>query len=185
MGEPGRVAIASDVGGFATLPAPRFGTEACPGSAGDAVRSAGGRLRAQALAQRNGVRYQAPLTSIPAWRFPSKAAFTDDETRAWLQTARDVVAAKTPAQKTDAQRLVLERWQAMNEGPNAPLSRSIAGKREFDVNLDGMAHYGMIPDFFQDSANVARAAGAPELIAPLFRSAEMYLQMWERLEKRQ
>ena len=72
----------------------------------------------------------------------------------------------------------------MNEGPNVPLQRSVAGQREFDVNLDGMAHYGMFPDFLQDSANVARAAAAPELIPPMFRSAEMYLQMWERLEKR-
>ncbi|MDP1825936.1 MAG: membrane dipeptidase [Archangium sp.] len=181
----GGVAIASDVGGFATLPAPRFGTEACPGARGDAVRSANGRLRSQALAQRNGVQYQTKLTSIGPWRFPQKngAPFTDEETRAWLTTALAVTSARTPATKAAAQRLVLERWTAMNEGPNAPLSRSLAGKREFDVNLDGVAHYGMIPDFFQDSTNVARAAGAPELIAPLFRSAEQYLQMWERLER--
>ncbi len=170
----GGVAIASDVGGFATLPAPRFGTEACPGSRDDKVRSAGDRLRTQALAQQNGVRYQTPLSVAAPWRFAAKgSAFTEEETRVWLAVA----------QGAPAKGVVLERWKAMLEGPNAPLSRSVAGKREFDVNLDGVAHYGMIPDFLQDSANVARAAGAPGLIAPLFHSAEQYLQMWERLER--
>jgi hypothetical protein len=69
------------------------------------------------------------------------------------------------------------------KGPNAPLERSVAGKRDFDVNLDGMAHYGMMPDFFQDLANVERAAGKGAAVAPLFRSAEGYLQMWERVER--
>ncbi len=185
LGTDGRVAIASDVGGFATLPAPRFGVEACPGAKGDAVRSAGGRLRAQALAQRNGVRYQTPVASVGPWRFERRgdSAFSEEETKQWLALARDTVAVRPPATRTEAQRLVLERWQAMTEGPNAPLSRSVAGQREFDVNLDGVAHYGLLPDFFQDAANVSRAAGAPELVPPLFRSAEQYLQMWERIER--
>ncbi len=132
----GTVAIASDVGGFATMPGPRFGPEACPGARGDAVRSSGGRVEKQVSAQGNRVRYEGlhPLTPT------------------------------------------------LSPSGERELSPSFAGKRTFDVNVDGVAHYGMIPDFFQDSANVARAAGAPELVPPLFRSAEMYLQMWERLE---
>jgi hypothetical protein len=169
---PGRAGIASDVGGFATLPAPRFGVDACPGARGDAVRRANGRMRSQAFAQRNGVVYQTPVTSLGTWRFEPKATgddspYTPAEVRAW------------GAGRPDPQ-----RWAAMREGPNAPLERSTAGTREFDVNLDGMAHYGMLPDFFQDAANVGRAAGQGGVLAPIFHSAETYLQMWERIEAR-
>lgn len=169
---PGISGIASDVGGFATMPTPRFGVDACPGARGDAVRRANGRIRTQAFAQRNGVTYQTPVTSLGRWRFEQKATgddspYTSDEVRAWQSGHPD-----------------RERWAAMSEGPNAPLERSTAGTREFDVNLDGMAHYGMLPDFFQDSANVARAAHQGQLLAPIFHSAEKYLQMWQRIERR-
>lgn len=75
-------------------------------------------------------------------------------------------------------RHVRDRWTAMRSGTNAPLTRSMAGpRRDFDYNLDGLAHYGMIPDMLQDLKNV----GFPraEMIA-LFSSAEQYLQVWQR-----
>ncbi len=181
-GAEGQVALASDVGGFATMPAPRFGVDACPGARGDRVRRAGGRMRAQALAQRNGVHYQTPPTSLGRFRFEQHASGDDApydaaEVRAWAEVAPDLALGR----RVD-NRLVAERWAAMSEGPNPGLVRSQAGTREFDVNLDGMAHYGMLPDLLQDSANVARASGQPHLLHPLFRSAEFYLRMWERIE---
>lgn len=191
-GVPGRIGIASDVGGFATMPAPRFGVDACPGARDDALRRAGGRIRTQALAQRNGVQYHTPLASVGPWRFARRgdgldAAYTEAEARQWLDRARR--AAENPraepgplSGRGDA--LIDERWGAMTEGPNVALARCVAGTREFDVNVDGMAHYGMLPDFLQDSVNVARAAGRPEALKPLFRSAEVYLEMWEKIEQR-
>ncbi len=140
LGTAGSVALASDVGGFARMPAPRFGAEACPGSQGDALRGANGRRDAQVSAQTDAVRYQTPLPG--------------DLTR--------------------------DRWAATQ----SPLQRSVAGTRAFDVNVDGMAHYGMFPDFLQDVANVAAAHGASSAVAPLFRSAEAYLRMWKRVEAR-
>jgi hypothetical protein len=185
LGKTGEVGIASDVGGFAMMPAPRFGVEACPGARGDEARRAGGRIRAQALAQRNGVQYRERLGPLEAWHFENAgrgedAAFTPTEVARWIALGGDTRLRPDPTQKG----LVEERWAAMNEGPNAPLSRSFAGRRQFDVNLDGVAHYGMIPDFLQDAANVSRAAGAQGLVPPLFRSAERYLQMWQRIERR-
>ena len=186
-GPAGRIAIATDVGGFATMPAPRFGVEACPGARGDEVRRAGGRIRSQALAQRNGVRYTTALESVGAWRFERRgdgedAAYSQFEAQAWRDTAAQFVPGLPPP--APVSNVVAERWAAMNEGPNEPLERSRAGTREFDVNLDGMAHYGMLPDFLQDVANVTRAAGQPGRLSPLFKSAEYYLQMWERIEAR-
>jgi microsomal dipeptidase-like Zn-dependent dipeptidase len=75
--------------------------------------------------------------------------------------------------------VVIERlWDKMRESTAPPLQRSTAGPvREFDYNLDGLAHYGMLPDMLQDLKNV----GLPEnVIDGFFRSAERYIQVWER-----
>jgi hypothetical protein len=72
------------------------------------------------------------------------------------------------------------KWQQMS-GDNRPLARSTAGeRRDFDVNIDGMAHYGMLPDLLQDLRNIGLTA---EDLAPLFRSAYDYVQMWDACER--
>lgn len=54
-------------------------------------------------------------------------------------------------------------------------------ERDFDVNLEGLAHYGLLPDWLQDNRNV----GLDEQhMAPLFMGAEDYVEMWERAERR-
>jgi microsomal dipeptidase-like Zn-dependent dipeptidase len=76
---------------------------------------------------------------------------------------------------------IWDKWEQM-KGNNRPLARSIAGeRRDFDINLDGMAHYGMLPDFLQDLRNIGLAA---EDLAPFFRSAYDYVQMWDNCERR-
>lgn len=66
------------------------------------------------------------------------------------------------------------------------LKRSMAGEpgkreRDFDINMDGMAHYGMLPDFLQDLWNI----GIPEeVMDTLYHSAEDYIRVWERCEER-
>lgn len=63
---------------------------------------------------------------------------------------------------------------------DAALVQSRIGNRRFDINNDGLAHYGMLPDFFQD---LIASGMTPEGLAPLFRSAEDYIQMWEKCER--
>jgi hypothetical protein len=64
------------------------------------------------------------------------------------------------------------------DGPNEPLRRCTAGPRhDYDFNLDGLAHYGLLPDFLQDLKNLGPTA---EDLAPLFRSAGDYVDLWER-----
>ena len=76
---------------------------------------------------------------------------------------------------------ILKKWRQM-KGNNQPLVRSLAGeRRDFDINLDGMAHYGMLPDFLQDICNTGLA---PQDLAPLFRSAYDYVEMWRVCEQR-
>ncbi len=59
------------------------------------------------------------------------------------------------------------------------LDKQVSGQRTFDINTDGVAHYGLYPDWVQDVQNVAGADG-DKVIEDLSRGAEAYLQMWER-----
>jgi hypothetical protein len=77
--------------------------------------------------------------------------------------------------------VIWAKWRQM-EGDNPPLLRSKAGeRRDFDINLDGMAHYGMLPDLLQDIRN---SGLSPADFAPLFRSAYDYITMWGVCERR-
>ncbi len=76
---------------------------------------------------------------------------------------------------------VWKKWQDM-QGDNPPLQRNTAGpRRDFDINLDGLAHYGLLPDFLQDIRNQGLAV---EDFAPLFRSANDYVEVWATCEQR-
>ncbi len=54
-----------------------------------------------------------------------------------------------------------------------------SGKRVYDINVDGVAHYGLYPDWMEDLRKVAGADG-DAISADMARGAEAYLQMWER-----
>lgn len=54
--------------------------------------------------------------------------------------------------------------------------RQISGERIFDLNVDGVSHYGLYPDFIAD---MRQQPGGEESVKYLFRSAEAYLQFWE------
>lgn len=57
--------------------------------------------------------------------------------------------------------------------------RQVTGERVFDFNTDGVAHYGLLPDYLAD---MQRQPGGEDAMRYLFRSAEAYLQLWERVE---
>jgi hypothetical protein len=57
------------------------------------------------------------------------------------------------------------------------LQQSKAGTRVFNYNTEGLAHFGLIPEMIQDLKNI----GVTERdLDPLFRSAEGYIQLWEK-----
>ena len=75
---------------------------------------------------------------------------------------------------------VQARWTEMRRpGTTAPpMHRSTAGPtRDFDYNLDGLSHYGMLPDMLQDLKNVGLP---PAVMGKFFQSAEGYVEVWER-----
>jgi hypothetical protein len=76
-----------------------------------------------------------------------------------------------------------------------PLPMSSSGTKSWDYNSEGVAHYGMLPDFIQDVRTTpALPSGAdpgprgitgPALVDQhLFRSANYFWQMWEQIEAR-
>jgi microsomal dipeptidase-like Zn-dependent dipeptidase len=62
-------------------------------------------------------------------------------------------------------------------GQNVPLKPCQTGYKRWDINFEGVAHYGLIPDFLQDLHNVGMK---PEDMSVLFRSAEHFAQMWTK-----
>ena len=62
-------------------------------------------------------------------------------------------------------------------GGNTPLKRSKTGLKDWDINFDGVAHYGLLPDLFQDMKNVGME---PTDLNPLFHSGEDFARMWTK-----
>ncbi len=56
------------------------------------------------------------------------------------------------------------------------LERQKSGSRTFDINTDGVAHYGLYPDWLED----LRMQAGDEIVKDMANGAEGYLQMWER-----
>jgi microsomal dipeptidase-like Zn-dependent dipeptidase len=76
---------------------------------------------------------------------------------------------------------IWKKWHDM-QGDNPPLERNTAGpRRDFDINLDGLAHYGLLPDFLQDLRNQGLEI---KDFAALFRSANDYVEVWAKCEER-
>lgn len=51
-----------------------------------------------------------------------------------------------------------------------------SGQRTWDINVDGVAHYGLYPDWIED----LRMQAGDEIVQDMTRGSEAYLQMWER-----
>lgn len=59
------------------------------------------------------------------------------------------------------------------------VDKQVSGRRTYDVNKDGVAHYGLYVDWVED----LRKQAGDAIVADLARAAEAYLQMWERAIK--
>jgi hypothetical protein len=105
----------------------------------------------------------------------------------WEMVAYLEYPPRDPAAPETILRHVVESWIGM-WGNNRPLHKyvvrgEVGGKlveRDFDFNLEGMAHYGLLPDWAQDESNV----GLKGRLGPLFLGAEDFIEMWEKAERR-
>lgn len=60
----------------------------------------------------------------------------------------------------------------------AVLDRQTTGERTWDINVDGAAHYGLVPDWVEE----IRVLGGQAVVDDLLRGAESYLGMWGSTE---
>lgn len=56
------------------------------------------------------------------------------------------------------------------------IHQQTSGTRTYDINKDGVAHYGLYPDWIED----LRMLRGPQIVEDMVRGPEAYLQMWER-----
>ncbi|MFI1727796.1 discoidin domain-containing protein [Streptomyces acidicola] len=63
----------------------------------------------------------------------------------------------------------------------AVIDRQTTGRRTWDLNTDGAAHYGLVPDWIED----IRLVGGQDVVDDLFRGAESYLGTWGASESHQ
>jgi microsomal dipeptidase-like Zn-dependent dipeptidase len=64
---------------------------------------------------------------------------------------------------------------------NLKFGKQQTGTRTFDLNEDGVAHYGLFADLLAD---MQRTRPGRRALRPLYRSAEAYVRMWERARRR-
>ena len=58
------------------------------------------------------------------------------------------------------------------------IDRQRSGTRVYDINTDGVDHYGLYPDWIQDLRMVA----GPQIVNDMANGAEAYIRMWARAE---
>ena len=56
------------------------------------------------------------------------------------------------------------------------IDQQVSGSRVYDINKDGVAHWGLYPDWIQDLKMLA----GQDIVTDMARGPESYLQMWER-----
>ena len=57
------------------------------------------------------------------------------------------------------------------------MPRSVVGEKTFSINVDGLAHVGMLPDLIADFQAMGLSAND---LQPLLHSAEGYVKLWEK-----
>src|SRR5699024_10671496 len=83
------------------------------------------------------------------------------------------LAAQGGPRASDAKSPVSYPFTAMG---GVEMDKQHTGTRDFDINTDGVAHYGLYPDWIEDLQHLA----GPDILADMQRGSEAYLQMWER-----
>jgi microsomal dipeptidase-like Zn-dependent dipeptidase len=82
--------------------------------------------------------------------------------------------AQPPARGAGAPNPVTYPFQSLDG--TVTFDRQVSGQRTYDVNVDGVAHYGLHPDWMEQ---LRLLAGQP-IADDLMSGAEAYLQTWER-----
>ncbi|MBA2504750.1 MAG: hypothetical protein H0V29_02260 [Thermoleophilaceae bacterium] len=136
---------------------------------GGLIASAGGGLDLKAITGRGQDAY------IQSWRYARQNFRNTKYLWGFGFGADQNGFAQQPPPRADAAKDPLPYPYKSFDGA-VTLDRQKSGERTFDLNKDGVAHYGMLPDWIAD---MTRRTGG-EMQNDMARSAEHYLQTWER-----
>ena len=70
------------------------------------------------------------------------------------------------------------RYPFLSFDQKSVIDRQRSGTRVYDINTDGVDHYGLYPDWIED----LRRVGGRAIVEDMANGAEAYLQLWERAE---
>ena len=96
-------------------------------------------------------------------------------TSAFRSEATPAASRTCPAPRADAAERPLA-YPFNGYKSKVSFDREVSGERSFDLNTDGMAHYGLLADLLAD---MQRTPGSKRAMRMLFRSAAAYLAMWK------
>lgn len=82
----------------------------------------------------------------------------------------------TPAPRADAATTPLV--YPFDTGKGQSVDKEVTGERTWDYNTDGVAHYGMVPDWVQDMRSTHGQEGE-QVVADLYRGAESWTRTFE------
>ncbi|MCH0539268.1 discoidin domain-containing protein [Streptomyces sp. MUM 203J] len=70
------------------------------------------------------------------------------------------------------------RYPFVSADGGAVLDRQVTGERTWDLNTDGLAHHGLVPDWIEQM----RLSGGQDVLDDLARGAQSYLDTWKASE---
>ena len=116
----------------------------------------------------------SPESFIEEWR--QLRAVADPRYRFGIGFGADANGfhAQPPARGADKPNAVSYPFESLDG--RVTFGRQVSGQRVYDVNRDGVAHYGLYPDWMEQ---LRLLAGEP-IADDLMSGAEAYLQTWER-----
>ena len=113
---------------------------------------------------------------IKQWRTAKEAASPDHLFGIGFGTDTNGLGGQPNARDGNEDDPVEYPYQTFDGG--TLMDQQVSGGRTFDVNTDGVAQYGLFPDWIEDMRRIE----GPEIVEDLANGAEAYLQMWERAE---
>jgi microsomal dipeptidase-like Zn-dependent dipeptidase len=97
------------------------------------------------------------------------------------RTSLEAMGNRNVSLGTDSNGFIV--WPGPRKGSNVIYDENFpmcqTGSKTWDYNKDGVAHYGLLPDFLTDLKNL----GGDKELESLFKSAEYFAQMWEKCQR--
>ena len=85
-----------------------------------------------------------------------------------------------PAVRIDITKPLAPQLKACPDIYNAAFVKSKTGDKTWDYCIEGVAHYGMLPDFLRD---LSAKQNGDALNTSMMQNAEMFARMWEKALK--